>query len=81
MQVFVVLLSIFCNDFTAKIKETSYYHPWNENGKISNQRVFGITMANSSYENLVEENKFSQEKSANNKIPIIDKLKICFFIH
>ena len=44
-----------------EIKETSYYHPWNENGKISNQRVFGITMANSSYENSVEENKFERQ--------------------
>ena len=44
-----------------EIKETSYYHPWNENGKISNQRVFGITMANSSYENTEIENKFERQ--------------------
>lgn len=44
-----------------EIKETSYYHLWNENGKISKQRVFGITMANSSYENSLEENKFERQ--------------------
>jgi hypothetical protein len=44
-----------------EIKETSYYHPWNENSKISKQRVFGITMANSSYENSSEENKFERQ--------------------
>lgn len=44
-----------------EIKETSFYHPWNENGNISNQRVFGITMANSSYENSLEENKFERQ--------------------
>ncbi len=44
-----------------EIKETSYYHPWNENGKISNQRVFGITMANSNYEDSENENKFERQ--------------------
>lgn len=44
-----------------EIKETSYYHPWNENGNISNQRVFGITMANSSYEKPSQENKFERQ--------------------
>ena len=44
-----------------EIKETSYYHPWNENGKISNQRVFGITMANSNYEDQENENKFERQ--------------------
>lgn len=43
-----------------EIKGTSYYHPWNENGKISTQRVFGISMANSSYENPLEKNKFER---------------------
>lgn len=44
-----------------EIKQTSYYHPWNEDGKISNQRVFGITMANSNYEKPEEENKFERQ--------------------
>lgn len=37
-------------NYRIEVKETSYYHPWNEKGKISNQRTFGITKANSNYE-------------------------------
>ena len=33
-----------------EIKETSYYHSFNEEGKVSRQRVFGITKANGSYD-------------------------------
>lgn len=32
-----------------EIKETSYYHPWNKDGKVSSSRSFGITKANSRY--------------------------------
>ena len=44
-----------------EVKETSYYHPWNENGKISKQRTFGITKANSSYECIGEENRYERQ--------------------
>lgn len=44
-----------------EIKETSYYHPWNENGKVSKQRMFGITKANSNYESNETENKFERQ--------------------
>ena len=33
-----------------EVKETSYYHSFNEEGKVSKQRVFGITKANGSYD-------------------------------
>jgi hypothetical protein len=33
-----------------EVKETSYYHSFNEEGKVSNRRSFGITMANGSYD-------------------------------
>lgn len=33
-----------------EVKATAYYHLWNENGKVSNQRTFGITKANGSYD-------------------------------
>ena len=32
-----------------EVKETSYYHPWNKDGKVSSARSFGITKANSRY--------------------------------
>lgn len=44
------LYDILYRNYRIEVKETSYYHPWNENGKISMQRTFGITMANSNYE-------------------------------
>lgn len=44
-----------------EVKQTSYYHPWNENGKISNQRTFYITKANSSYEDDTVENKYERQ--------------------
>lgn len=55
------LFDIMYRNTRIEIKETSYYHPWNENGKISNQRTFGITMANSKYENEEQENKFERQ--------------------
>ena len=33
-----------------EVKETSYYHSFNKDGKISQNRTFGITMANGSYD-------------------------------
>ena len=55
------LYDILYRNTRIEVKETSYYHPWNENGKISNQRNFGITMANSSYENSNDSNKFERQ--------------------
>lgn len=42
-----------------EVKATAYFHLWNENGKISKQRTFGITMANGSYD---------ADKSGNNEL-------------
>ena len=39
-----------------EVKETSYYHSFNEEGKVSNQRVFGITKANGSYDPSISGN-------------------------
>lgn len=55
------LYDIYYRNKRIEVKETSYYHPWNENGKISNQRIFGISMANSNYENAKEENRFERQ--------------------
>lgn len=33
-----------------EVKETSYYHSFNQEGKVSKQRIFGITKANGSYD-------------------------------
>ena len=41
-----------------EVKQTSYYHPWNETQKVSDQRIFSITKANSNYENVEMENKY-----------------------
>ena len=55
------LFDILYRNCRIEIKETSYYHPWTENGKVSNQRSFGITKANSNYENNGSENKFERQ--------------------
>lgn len=55
------LFDILYRNKRIEIKQTSYFHPWNENGKISKQRIFGITMANSNYENPNIENKFERQ--------------------
>lgn len=44
-----------------EVKETSYYHSFNKPGKISRQRVFGITKANSNYEYEGEENRYERQ--------------------
>ena len=51
------LYDILYRDYRIEVKETGYYHPWNEEGNISLQRVFGITKANSNYEDNTKENK------------------------
>jgi hypothetical protein len=44
-----------------EVKETSYYHPWNKDGKVSMQRTFGITKANSSYGDKTHENRYERQ--------------------
>ena len=39
-----------------EVKATAYYHLWNSNGKVSKQRVFGITKANGSYDPTISRN-------------------------
>lgn len=39
-----------------EVKETSYYHSFNKDGKISKQRTFGIPKANGSYDPEVSGN-------------------------
>lgn len=48
-----------------EVKATAYYHPWNSVGKVSNQRRFGITKANGSYD---EEISGNTEKCRQNDI-------------
>lgn len=44
------LFDIAYRDKRIEVKQTSYYHPWNEGGIVSVQRTFGITKANSNYD-------------------------------
>ena len=55
------LFDILYKDYRIEIKETGYYHPWNENGKISEMRRFGITKANSKYENKDTNNIYERQ--------------------
>ena len=55
------LYDILYRDYRIEVKETGYYHPWNENGKVSKQRMFSITKANSNYETNEKENKFERQ--------------------
>ena len=55
------LYDILYRNKRIEIKETSYYHPWNENGKVSKVRTFGITKANSNYETKESENKYERQ--------------------
>lgn len=55
------LYDILYRNYRIEVKTTSYYHPWNENGKISNYRSFSITKANSNYEDLNTENRFERQ--------------------
>lgn len=43
------LWDITYRDLRIEVKETSYYHPWNKDGKVSESRSFGITKANSRF--------------------------------
>lgn len=44
-----------------EVKQTSYYHPWNEGSKVSEQRTFNISKANSNYETVGSENRFERQ--------------------
>lgn len=55
------LYDIFYRGKRVEVKETGYYHPWNENGKISKVRTFGITKANSKHENPDEPNRYERQ--------------------
>lgn len=55
------LFDILYKDYRIEIKETGYYHPWNENGKISEMRRFGITKANSKYEDKESNNIYERQ--------------------
>lgn len=55
------LYDILYRNHRIEIKQTSYYHSWNENSKISKVRRFGISMANSNYEFADGENKYERQ--------------------
>lgn len=55
------LFDILYNGCRVEIKQTGYYHPWNENGKISQVRRFGITKANSRHEDKESENVYERQ--------------------
>jgi len=55
------LYDILYRKYRIEVKQTSYYHPWNENSKISNIRRFKITKANSKYDSKDFENKFERQ--------------------
>ena len=55
------LFDVLYRDTRIEVKQTSYYHPWNEGGKVSQVRYFGITKANSNYEDDGGENKFERQ--------------------
>ena len=44
-----------------EVKETAYYHSFNKKGELSKRRVFGITKANSNYEDSEKENRFERQ--------------------
>ena len=55
------LYDIDYNGIRVEVKETAYYHPFNKLGHLSKQRVFGITKANSNYEDPDKENHFERQ--------------------
>ena len=45
-----------------EVKQTSYYHSFNQEGKVSKQRVFGITKAHGAYDPEISgNNKFCRQ--------------------
>ena len=55
------LYDIDYNGKRIEVKETAYYHPINKEGQLSKRRVFGITKANSDYEEPNKENRFERQ--------------------
>lgn len=55
------LFDMLYKGFRIEVKETSYYHPWNENGNVSNKRSFDIKKANSNYEDEESENRYERQ--------------------
>ena len=51
------LWDILYKNKRVEIKTTAYYHSWRTDGKVSNQRVFGITKAYSKYKDPTSEYK------------------------
>ncbi len=44
-----------------EVKETAYYHSFNEPGEVSSQRSFGIQKANSEYEDANTPNRYERQ--------------------
>ena len=55
------LFDILYRNKRIEIKQTAYYHPWNDNSKISHVRTFDIRKTNSNYEDNTNENKFERQ--------------------
>ncbi len=55
------LFDILYRNTRIEVKQTAYYHPWNENGNVSNARIFDIKKANSSYENEKSPNIYERQ--------------------
>ena len=55
------LYDILYRNYRIEIKQTSYYHSWNKDGIVSKYRRFGITQANSNYEEKNCENKLERQ--------------------
>ncbi len=55
------LFDILYKNKRIEVKQTAYYHPWNENSGISKSRSFDIRKANSRYEDLINENKYERQ--------------------
>ena len=51
------LWDITYRDKKIEVKATAYFHLWNSDGKVSNQRTFSIAMANGSYDTPKSGNK------------------------
>lgn len=55
------LCDIQYRDKRVEVKETSFFHSFNEPGKVSKNRVFGIQKANSIYEDQEHENRYERQ--------------------
>jgi hypothetical protein len=55
------LFDVLYRNIRIEVKESSYYHAWNKDDKVSMSRNFGITKANSQYEQPNKENKYERQ--------------------